>query len=51
MKQQRTKRSSLSMGFALIAILLAMPAVLAAQEKIVFSSNRDVATNSDCVDK
>ena len=48
MKQQRTKRSSmLSMGFALIAVLLAMPAVLAAQEKIVFASNRDVASNPE----
>ncbi|HEU4932053.1 MAG TPA: DUF5050 domain-containing protein [Pyrinomonadaceae bacterium] len=47
MKQQRTKRGSLSMGFALIAILLAMPAVLAAQEKIVFSSTRDVPNDPE----
>ena len=48
MRQQRTKRSRmLSIGFALIAVLLAMPAVLAAQEKIVFSSNRDVANDPE----
>lgn len=47
MKQQRIKRSRLSIGFVFAAILLAMPAVLAAQEKIVFSSNRDVANNPE----
>ncbi|HET6977956.1 MAG TPA: DUF5050 domain-containing protein [Pyrinomonadaceae bacterium] len=47
MKQQRIKRSTLSIGFVLTAILLAMPAVLAAQEKIVFSSTRDVANNPE----
>ncbi len=47
MKLQRTKYSRFSIGFALAVVLLAMPAVLAAQERIVFSSNRDVANNPE----
>lgn len=35
------------MGFALIAMLVAMPVVLAAQEKIVFSSNREGVNNQE----
>ena len=47
MKQLLVKSGRLSIGFVFAAILLAMPAVLAAQEKIVFSSNRDVATDPE----
>jgi Tol biopolymer transport system component len=47
MKQLLIKSGRLSIGFVFAAIMLAMPAVLAAQEKIVFSSTRDVATNPE----
>lgn len=47
MKQLLRKSGRLSIGFVFAAIMLAMPAVLAAQEKIVFSSNRDVANNPE----
>ena len=47
MKQLLIKSGRLSIGFVFAAIMLAMPAVLAAQEKIVFSSHRDVATNPE----
>ena len=45
--KQLIKSGRLSIGFVFAAIMLAMPAVLAAQEKIVFSSTRDVATNPE----
>ena len=38
---KRRERSKLSIGIGITAILLLMPAVLAAQEKIVFESERD----------
>jgi Tol biopolymer transport system component len=47
MNTQRKKRSMFSLGFFLLAVLLAMPAVLSAQEKIVFSSNREGVNNSE----
>lgn len=47
MKQLIIKSGRLSIGFVFAAILLAMPALVAAQEKIVFSSNRDVANNPE----
>ena len=47
MKLQRKTLSSFSIGLVLAAVLLTMPAVLAAQEKIVFSSNREGVNNSE----
>jgi Tol biopolymer transport system component len=47
MRLQRTKLGKLTIGFALAAVLLAMPIVLAAQEKIVFSSNREGVSNNE----
>jgi hypothetical protein len=41
MKSNGTKRNRLSISFALSAVVLLMPAVLAAQDKIAFSSTRD----------
>ena len=40
MRLQAVRRSRLSLGFAVIAVLLLTPAVLCAQEKIVFYSQR-----------
>lgn len=42
-----TKLGKLLIGFAFTAMLLALPVVLAAQEKIVFSSNREGAGNDE----
>jgi Tol biopolymer transport system component len=47
MKLQKTTLARLVVGFALTAIMLAMPVVLAAQEKIVFSSNREGSGNDE----
>ena len=47
MTLQGTKLGKLAIGFAFIAMLLAMPVVLAAQEKIVFSSNREGINNQE----
>ena len=47
MKLQIQKLGKFSIGLVLAAVLLAMPAVLAAQEKIVFSSNREGVNNSE----
>ena len=47
MTLRRTKLGKLAIGFAFMAMLLAMPVVLAAQEKIVFSSNREGAGNDE----
>lgn len=44
MKLQRTNLGTLFIG---LAVLLAMPVVLAAQEKIVFSSNREGISNNE----
>src|SRR5215208_185747 len=47
MKLQEKIRTKFLIGFALAAVLLGMPAVLAAQEKIIFSSNREGINNSE----
>ena len=41
MNIRRPNFDSLLLRFALLALMLATPVVLAAQEKIVFSSNRE----------
>lgn len=45
MNLQKTRR--ILIGFAFALVMLAMPVALAAQEQIVFSSNRDVATDPE----
>src|SRR5215213_5174425 len=47
MKLKGIIRGRVLIGFAWILVLLAMPVALAAQEKIVFSSNRDVASDPE----
>ena len=41
MRLHAIKRSRLLVGFAFMAILLLMPAMVSAQEKIAFMSDRD----------
>src|SRR5215216_6362535 len=41
MKLRRTRHSRFLDGFSLTLLLLFMPSVLAAQEKVAFESNRD----------
>jgi hypothetical protein len=41
MRLQKSTRSRLSLGFAWIAVLLLLPTVLQAQEKIAFQPGRD----------
>jgi len=47
MNLQRANFGKLVIGLAVTAILLALPVVLAAQEKIVFSSNREGSGNDE----
>ena len=47
MKSQLPNLRRLVNGLVLTAVLLAMPVILAAQEKIVFSSNREGAGNDE----
>ena len=47
MTLQRIKLGRLLIGFAFTAMLLATPVVLAAQETIVFSSNREGVSNTE----
>src|SRR5215216_2594420 len=47
MKLQRKNYGKLLIGFTFTLVLLAMPVALAAQENIVFSSNRDGAGNDE----
>ncbi len=44
MRLQEIKSSKLSIGFTLMAILLLMPSVLVAQQKIAFATNRDLGS-------